>query len=323
MRIVFAGTPAPAVPSLRALLDSSHEVVAVISRPDAPTGRGRRTEPSPISALARESGIELLTPATARDPEFVARLAELAPDAAAVVAYGAILRQPVLDIPTHGWVNLHFSLLPAWRGAAPVQAAVRAGDAFTGATTFRLEAGLDTGPVYGLVTEAIASTDTAGTLLDRLSVSGSKLLVATMDGIADGSVIAVPQSADGVSLAPKITVAEAEIDWSLPATAIDRLIRSVSPQPGAWTASPWGRLGIGPVTTTDVEGLANGEISAEKKQVLVGTGSTAVRLGELQPQGRKSMAAADWARGQRPDAGTVLTSDAQGAAASQREGAAR
>lgn len=323
MRIVFAGTPAPAVPSLQALLDSSHEVVAVISRPDAPTGRGRRTEPSPISALAREAGIELLTPATARDPAFVARLAELAPEAAAVVAYGAILRQHVLDIPTHGWVNLHFSLLPAWRGAAPVQAAVRAGDTFTGATTFRLEAGLDTGPVYGLVTEAIAPTDTAGALLDRLSVSGSKLLVATMDGIADGAVVAVPQSTDGVSLAPKITVAEAEIDWSLPATAIDRLIRSVTPLPGAWTASPWGRLGIGPVSISDVEGLASGEISAEKKQVLVGTGSTAVRLGDLQPQGRKSMAAADWARGQRPEAGTVLTGEALDAAASRREGAAR
>ncbi len=323
MRIVFAGTPAPAVPALQALLDSSHEVVAVISRPDAPSGRGRKSGASPIAALAREAGIEVLTPATARAPEFVARLTELAPDAAAVVAYGAILRQHVLDIPAQGWVNLHFSLLPAWRGAAPVQAAIRAGDAITGATTFRLEAGLDTGPVYGLVTEPISPADTAGTLLDRLSVSGAKLLVATMDGIADGSVVAVPQSPDGVSVAPKISVADAEIDWTLPAAAIDRTIRSVTPAPGAWTESPWGRLVIGPVTATDVDSLAPGELRAEKKQVLVGTGSSAVRIGELQPQGRRSMAAADWARGQRPEPGIVLTAQTPDPTSPQREGAAR
>ena len=287
MRIVFAGTPAPAVPSLQALLDSNHEVIAVVSRPDAQAGRGRKSGASPISALAREAGIELLTPTTARDPDFVARLTELAPDAAAVVAYGAILRQNVLDVPTHGWVNLHFSLLPAWRGAAPVQAAIRAGDEITGATTFRLEAGLDTGPVYGLVTEAVSPTDTSGTLLGRLSISGSRLLVATMDGIADGTLHAIPQSADGVSFAGKITVADAQIDWSLPAPAVDRLIRSVTPSPGAWTASPWGRLVVGPATPTDIGGLAPGELRAEKKQVLVGTGSTAVRLGELQPMAER------------------------------------
>src|ERR1700712_3123577 len=188
VRIVFAGTPAAAVPSLEALLNSTHEVVAVISRPDAPAGRGRKNESSPVAALAREAGIELLTPATARAPEFVSALTDLAPDAAAVVAYGAILRQNVLDIPANGWVNLHFSLLPAWRGAAPVQAAIRAGDDITGATTFRLEAGLDTGPVYGVVTEDISATDTAGTLLRRLAVSGSQLLVATLDGLPDGTV---------------------------------------------------------------------------------------------------------------------------------------
>ena len=307
MRIVFAGTPAAAVPSLSALLDSTHEVVAVISRPDAPAGRGRKSEPSPVAALAREAGIELLTPATARAPEFVGALMDLAPDAAAVVAYGAILRQNVLDVPADGWVNLHFSLLPAWRGAAPVQAAIRAGDDITGATTFRLEAGLDTGPVYGVVTEDISPTDTAGTLLGRLAQSGSKLLVATMDGIADGSLTAVPQSADGVSVAGKITVADAEIDWSLPASAIDRLIRSVTPAPGAWTSAPTGRLGLGPVGLTDIHGLAPGEVEAGKKEVLVGTGSTAVRLGDVQPTGRKAMAAADWARGQRLEPGATLT----------------
>ena len=308
MRIVFAGTPAPAVPSLQALLDSGHDVVAVISRPDAPAGRGRKAGSSPVADLARDAGIELLTPVSARDPEFVARLTELAPDAAAVVAYGAILRQNVLDIPAHGWVNLHFSLLPAWRGAAPVQAAIRAGDDITGASTFALEAGLDTGPVYGIVTEPISPVDTAGTLLTRLSLSGAKLLVATMDGIADGSLRAVPQPVDGVSHAAKITVADAEIDWRAPAVAIDRRIRAVTPAPGAWTGSPWGRLGIGPVQITEVTDLAPGEMRAEKKQVLIGTGTTAVRLSALQPTGRKSMAAPDWARGARPDPGVRLAS---------------
>lgn len=306
MRIVFAGTPNPAVVSLQALLESSHDVIAVISRPDAPSGRGRRATSSPVADLAAGAGIELLTPVNARDPEFVARLTELAPDAAAVVAYGAILRQQVLDVPAHGWVNLHFSLLPAWRGAAPVQAAIRAGDDITGASTFALEAGLDTGPVYGVVTEPIAPTDTAGTLLTKLSLSGARLLVATMDGIADGSLRAVPQPGDGVSHAAKITVAETEIDWQASAVAIDRQIRSITPSPGAWTGSPWGRLGIGPVQITDVTDLAPGQMLAEKKQLLIGTGTTAVRLGELQPTGKKAMAAPDWARGARPEPGVLL-----------------
>lgn len=306
MRIVFAGTPAAAVPSLAALLESDHEVVAVLSRPDAPAGRGRRLVTSPIGALAREAGIELLTPASARDPEFVERLQAIAPDAAAVVAYGAILRQNVLDIPAHGWVNLHFSLLPAWRGAAPVQAAIRAGDDITGATSFRLEAGLDTGPVYGLVTEPIRPTDTSGELLDRLSVSGARLLVATMDGLAAGSISAVPQAVDGVSAAPKIRTEDAEIDWTRPATAIDRLVRSLTPAPGAWTASPWGRLNLGRLQVTDVSDLQPGELTAHKSQVLVGTGTSAVQLGHVQPTGKRPMAAADWARGVRPASGMLL-----------------
>ncbi len=334
MRLIFAGTPAAAVPSLFALLESGHKIVAVISRPDAPIGRGRKVAPSAVAAVAREQGLELLTPVSARDPEFVARLRELAPDAAAVVAYGQLLRQDVLEVPTHGWVNLHFSLLPAWRGAAPVQAAIRAGDDITGATTFRLEVGMDTGPVYGVVTEPIGATDTAGVLLERLSVSGAKLLVATIDAIAGGTVVAVPQPVEGVSSAPKTTAAQARIDWSLPAAAIDRRVRSVTPAPGAWTDSPWGRLQLGPVLPTkvadqptkvadqqtkvagqptevagqptEVVDLAPGELLVDKKQVLVGTGTVAVRLGQVQPPGRRPMAAADWARGMRPAAGTVL-----------------
>ena len=321
MRIVLAGTPAAAVPSLRALLASGHEIVGVLTRPDAPTGRGRKLVASPVAAVARDAGLEVLTPATSRDPALLRRLRELGPDAAAVVAYGAILRQDLLDVPTHGWVNLHFSLLPAWRGAAPVQAAIRAGDDITGATTFRLEAGLDTGPVFGTVTEPVGPRDTAGSLLDRLSVSGARLLVATLDGIADGSLTAVPQPAEGVSTAGKISVADAEIDWSWPAIAVDRHIRSVTPAPGAWTEADAGRLVVGPVEPVvddpargDARGdelgstgrLAPGELRVTKRQVYVGTGSTPVALGIVQPTGKRSMPAADWARGVRLPVGSRL-----------------
>lgn len=294
------------MPSLSALLASRHEVLAVVTRPPAPRGRGRALQPSPVGALAAEAGLPVLTPRSAKDPEFAAQLRELAPDAAAVVAYGALLPQPVLDIPTHGWVNLHFSLLPAWRGAAPVQAAIRAGDDITGATTFRLEAGMDTGPVYGLITETISPEDTAGDLLTRLAGAGSGLLVATLDGIADGTIEARPQPADGVSYAGKVTVDDARIDWSLPASALDRVIRSLTPDPGAWTESPWGRLVLGPVRPAGTAGLAPGELQAGKREVLVGTGTEAVRLSGITAPGRKPMAAADWARGARPDPGTVL-----------------
>ncbi len=294
------------MPSLSALLESRHEVLAVVTRPPAPRGRGRALQPSPVGALAAEAGLPVLTPRSARDPEFAARLRELAPDAAAVVAYGALLPQAVLDIPPHGWVNLHFSLLPAWRGAAPVQAAIRAGDDITGATTFRLEAGMDTGPVYGLITERIRPDDTAGDLLDRLAGAGSRLLVATLDGIADGTVEARPQPADGVSYAGKVTVDDARIDWSLPAAALDRTIRALTPDPGAWTGSPWGRLVLGPVRPAGPSDLAPGELRAGKRDVLVGTATEAVRLSRVTAPGRKPMDAADWARGARPEPGTVL-----------------
>src|SRR6201991_3244774 len=189
MRLVFAGTPEPAVPSLRALLDSPrHEVAAVVTRPDAPAGRGRTLVRSPVARLADQAGVPVFAPARPSEPEFLAQLAALAPDCCPVVAYGALVPRAALDVPRHGWVNLHFSLLPAWRGAAPVQAAVRHGDEITGAATFRLEEGLDTGPVFGVVTEEIRACDTAGDLLGRLAESGAALLLATMDGIADGTL---------------------------------------------------------------------------------------------------------------------------------------
>lgn len=307
MRLVFAGTPAPAVASLRALLGSAHEVVAVVTRPDAPAGRGRRSTRSPVGALADQAGIPVLTPQRPREPEFLERLTELAPDCCPVVAYGALVPRSALDIPRHGWVNLHFSLLPAWRGAAPVQAAVRAGDEVTGATTFRLEEGLDTGPTFGVVTETVRPTDTAGDLLGRLADSGAALLVATLDGIADGTLVARPQPADGVSHAPKVTADDARLDWSAPALAVDRLIRSVTPEPGAWTAFRGERLGLGPVSTVDVADLKPGELHVEKRRVLVGTATAAVALGEVRPPGKRAMAAPDWARGVRIEVGESLT----------------
>ena len=315
MRLVFAGTPETSVPSLEALLASEHEVVAVLTRPDAPAGRGRTLHPSPVKGVALERGIEVLTPRSPRDPDFQDRLREIAPDACPVVAYGALLPRDVLDIPTHGWVNLHFSVLPAWRGAAPVQRAIMAGDEATGATTFVIEEGLDTGPVLGLMTETIRPDDTSGTLLERLARAGAGLLVATMDGLETGDLRPVPQPAEGVSHAAKLTTADAEISWNTPAYAVSRHVRGCTPAPGAWTTFRGERLGVGPVVPATEEALATrqtperlgpGEIHATKKAVHVGTADGAVTLDEVRPQGRKPMAAADWARGVRLDVGEAL-----------------
>ncbi|WP_079627714.1 methionyl-tRNA formyltransferase [Mycobacteroides abscessus] len=302
MRIVFAGTPAPALPSLERLLASRHEVVAVLTRPDARAGRGRASASSPVAALAREHGVAVLTPARPNEPEFVRELAQLDVDCCAVVAYGALLKPELLAVPRLGWVNLHFSLLPAWRGAAPVQASIAAGDEITGATTFLIEPALDSGPVYGVVTERISPNDTAGALLGRLAESGAGLLESTMDGIEDGALVAVPQAVDGVSIAPKITVEQARIRWELPAHAIDRHIRAMTPEPGAWTNIGGTRVKVGPVGVATDEQLPPGAVVVRKRDVLVGTGTTAIALDEVQPQGKKVMKAADWARGARLDA---------------------
>lgn len=258
-----------------------------------------------MAELAREHGLPVLTPARPNDAEFVSELTELAPDCCAVVAYGALLKPELLAVPTHGWVNLHFSLLPAWRGAAPVQASIAAGDQITGATTFLIEPALDSGPVYGVVTERITARDTAGALLGRLAESGAGLLESTIDGIEDGALVAVPQPADGVSVAPKITVEQARIRWELPAHAIDRHIRAMTPEPGAWTTIGDIRIKVGPVRTdVDVpaEELPPGAFAVRKRDVLVGTGTTPIALDEVQPQGKKLMNAVDWARGARLDA---------------------
>lgn len=309
VRLVFAGTPEPALPALRRLLDSPrHEVIAVLTRPDAASGRRGKPEPSPVAREALDRGIPVLRPARPNSPEFVAELAQLAPDCCAVVAYGALLRDELLAVPPHGWINLHFSLLPAWRGAAPVQAAIAAGDTITGATTFRIEPALDSGPIYGVVTETIRPTDTAGELLARLAVSGAELLSATLDGIADSTLTPRPQPAEGVSIAPKITVEQARVRWDLPAPVVERRIRAVTPNPGAWTVIGDLRIKLGPVrlgAASDLpappEPLPPGAIHVDRKSVWVGTASDPVRLDQIQPPGKKFMNAVDWARGARLD----------------------
>jgi methionyl-tRNA formyltransferase len=341
LRLVFAGTPAAALPTLRALVSSRHEVAAVVTRPDAPVGRGKKLQQSPVAELAGELGLKVLKPVRPKEPEFLAELRALSPECCPVTAYGALLPQAALDIPVHGWVNLHFSILPAWRGAAPVQHAVLRGDDITGATTFRIVRELDAGPVFGTVTEEVRPTDTSGDLLARLSVIGASLLVATLDGIEDGTISAVPQPLDGISLAPKLTPADARVDWKLPAHLVDRRIRGCTPDPGAWTefasGQPTGgqpgsgeandgqtaleRVKLWPVTLAagagvlagtgsgqgpTAGGLAPGELRVDRNAVYVGTGSVPVRLGDVQPPGKRRMPAADWARGLRADAEAQL-----------------
>ena len=308
MRVVFAGTPEPALPALEAVAASHHDLVGVVTRPDAPAGRGRSLVASPVAQRAEQLGVPVLKPAHPRDPDFQAALRDLAPDCCPVVAYGALLPQSALDIPPHGWVNLHFSLLPAWRGAAPVQHALWAGDELSGATTFRIVPALDAGPTFGLMTEVVRAGDTAGDLLGRLAEGGAELLVRTLDGIEDGSLEAREQPAEGVSLAPKITVEDAHVDWGQPAVATDRRVRACTPAPGAWTTYEGERFKLGPVVVeADREPLPPGVLEVAKNAVYVGTGTHPVRLGEVKATGRKQMAAADWARGVRVESGAAFS----------------
>jgi len=313
MRLLFAGTPDVAVPSLKALLDSDHEVAAVLTRPDARVGRGRKLRPSPVAEVAEEAGIEVLKPTSTRDPELAKRIADIAPDCAPVVAYGGLLPKSLLDLVPNGWINLHFSLLPQWRGAAPVQHSIMAGDSVTGASTFVIEEGLDTGPVIGVLTETIRPKDTSGDLLGRLADAGSHLLVASLDAIAAGHAVPEAQSNENVSHAPMLHRADGEVRWADPAIAIDRRIRACTPAPGAWTSLPSGdRLGLGPLAATKASpevgeyDLAPGQLRIERKRVVVGTGSGAVVLGDVIPAGKRAMPAPDWARGARLDEETYL-----------------
>jgi len=336
VRLVFAGTPVTALPTLRALAASRHAVAAVVTRPDAPVGRGKKMHRSPVAELAEELGIEALKPVRPNEGWFLDRLRAIAPDCCPVTAYGALLPQSALDIPPHGWVNLHFSVLPAWRGAAPVQHAILRGDDITGATTFRIVKELDAGPVFGTLTEPIRPTDTSGDLLGRLAISGAQLMVRTLDAIEDGTARAVPQPADGVSLAPKVTPADARVDWKLPAHLIDRQLRACTPDPGGWTEfragradmgrsdtgrSDTGRLKLWPVALAAGAGLASGgpglapgELRVDRSAVYVGTGTVPVRLGDVQPPGKRRMPATDWARGLRPAADGTASATSLGLA---------
>jgi methionyl-tRNA formyltransferase len=305
MRVVFAGTPGVAVPSLDAIAASGHDLVGVGSRPDAPAGRGRKLLASPVARRAEELGVPVLKPLHPRDEDLQQELRALGPDCCPVVGYGAQLPRSALDIPPHGWVNLHFSVLPSWRGAAPVQHAIWAGDEVTGATTFRIVEELDAGPTYGVMTERIRPTDTAGDLLARLADGGAGLLVATLDGIADGSLEARDQQAEGVTFAPKVQVDDARVDWRRPAAAVDHQIRACTPAPGAWTTYAGDRLKLGPVTLAE-QPLPAGAVEVGKQHVLVGTGTVAVRLGEVKAVGKRQMPAADWARGVRVATGERL-----------------
>ena len=307
MRLVFAGTPEVALPSLDALLASHHEVAAVLTRPDAPAGRGRRTVPSPVAQRAEVAGVDVIRARKISDDGVLDRLREIGPDCCPVVAYGALVSPAALAVPARGWVNLHFSLLPAWRGAAPVQHAVLHGDEVTGASVFELEEGLDTGPVYGVMTEQIRPRDTSGDLLDRLAEAGAGLLVATLDGIERGEVVAVPQPADGATYAPKLTTDDAHVRWDRPAFHVDRQVRACTPAPGAWTRWRGERVGLGPVVPAGATSLRPGEVSVGRREVLVGAGDgNAVRLGEVRPAGKRPMAADAWARGVRDLDGTEL-----------------
>lgn len=301
MRVVFAGTPEPAVVALEKLIASEHEVVAVLTRPDAKKGRGRTLHPSPVKALAQEHGIEVLTPERLKgNDEIKETLKKLAPDAIPVVAYGNLIPEDFLDIPVHGWINLHFSLLPRWRGAAPVQAGILHGDEYSGATTFRIDAGLDTGDILLQEPELIRPDDTADDLLTRLAYSGGDLLVRTMDDLASGHATFTPQEGEA-TYAPKISKDDARIDWTTHAAEIDRAIRAYTPGPGAWTTLGGDRIKVGPVATVSGDAeepiLVPGQIEVAKNAVRVGTGTTAVELKMIQPAGKKMMPAADWARG--------------------------
>ena len=307
MRLLFAGTPAVALPSLQALIDSHHEVVAVLTRPDAPVGRGRELAASPVKTMALEAGIEVLTPAKVSDPQFLEVLKGLHVDCAPIVAYGGLIPAPALAVPRYGWVNLHFSLLPAWRGAAPVQRAVLAGDDITGATTFQLDEGLDTGPVFGMITEPIKDDDTSEDLLHRLSISGAHLLLQTLNGIESQSIVATPQPLDGISVAPKLSTSDAFINFRHPALALHRQIRACTPAPGAWSTIGQNRIKLLPTQMrADVTDLAAGHVRVTKTCVLVGTGSHALQLGLVQPSGKKVMPATDWARGIRLQDGPLF-----------------
>lgn len=299
MRLVFAGTPAVAVPTLRALA-AHHEIVGVVTRPDAPLGRKRVLTPSPVAAVADELGLPVIK-AARLDDDATARITALEADLGVIVAYGGIVREPLLSAPAHGWINLHFSLLPAWRGAAPVQRALIAGDAQLGVSVFQLVPALDAGDVYAMRTVGIPSDATADAALAILADDGAGLTVDVVAGIADGSAVAVPQQGEA-SLAPKLTFEDGSLDWSQPLSAVFSRYRGVTPEPGAHTTVDGARLKIlSAAPSAEGTALAPGEIHGTKAAVLIGTADGALEVTRVQPAGKGAMNAADWWRGLRAD----------------------
>lgn len=297
MRVVFAGTPDVAVPSLDAIVAAGHDVVAVLTRPDAPSGRGKKVAASPVAQRADSLGVRVVKPATLRGDEVLATFRELAPDVCPVVAYGNLVPDALLAVPPHGWVNLHFSRLPAWRGAAPVQRAILAGDITTAVTTFELVTELDAGPIYRVLDVPIADDIHAGELLADLARRGAAVLVDTLADIEAG-VRPIPQPDADVTYAAKITPADARIDWTSPARQVHNLVRATDPAPGAWTTLDGERFKVLDTAPANpgLE-LEPGELAADKHHLWVGTGDGLLELRRVQPTGKKPMAGADWARG--------------------------
>ena len=296
MKLVFAGTPQAAVPSLVALARSPHDLAAVISRADAPLGRKRVLTPSPLAQAAAERGLPLIK-TNRLDEAATAQVTALQPDLGVIVAYGGLVREPLLSVPRLGWINLHFSLLPRWRGAAPVQRALIAGDERTGAAVFQLVPELDAGAVFAQISQTIGIDDTAGSLLQDLSDSGAQLLLSVIDALEAGGLAAVPQSGP-VTLAPKLTLADARIDWSEPADVVRNRVRGVTPEPGAFTVIGDARLKLQDVAPTQgFEPQPAGVIREIDKKVLIGTGTEPLELVTVQPAGKTQMKAIDWWRG--------------------------
>lgn len=301
MRLVFAGTPDVALPSLDALVASRHDVVAVVTRPDARRGRGGGLSPSPVAARAAELGIPVLKPARPREAQFHQQLRDLAPDCCPVVAYGALLPPSLLEIPTHGWINLHFSLLPAYRGAAPVQSAILHGEQETGAVTFRIVEALDAGPVCGTLRTPIGPRETSGDLLARLAESGAALLTETMDQLEDGTSRCVEQATEGGTYAAKLGTEDAHLDWTAPVEQLDRRIRACTPAPGAWTTLSGQKFRVHEALPTDRPSTTPGLVERDRRSVHVHTGSGQLELLRVQPAGKRAMVATDWARGLHTD----------------------
>lgn len=297
MRLLFAGTPEVAVPTLEALSAAGHELVGVLTRAPAPTGRGRKLVASPVQQWAEKVGVPVFTPRHPRDEEFVATVTQLAPDACPVVAYGALLPQSLLDIPKFGWINLHFSLLPKWRGAAPLQRSIIAGDQHVGVSIFEIVQELDAGPIYRQGSVPLPELATADEMLDELAHFGAGMFVETLAGVAAGER-PTPQDPAQATFAPKLTVDEARIDWAAAATQIHNHVRGFSPHPGAWTTLADARLKVLRTAPTDlIAELAPGQLHVTKRQVFVGTGDGTLELVSVQAVGKRPMPAADWARG--------------------------